>query len=77
MRASPLFFFESFGPGPERGFQGLSQEVAALTKQERLATINHLPLGGRVGRTLQFLGEEESLFDHEPLQGSEAIKIGG
>jgi hypothetical protein len=47
-----------------------------VTEQERLATIDHLSLGGGFGDVLQFLGQDVGLFDDEPLERSEAIEIG-
>lgn len=45
-------------------------------QEERLTAIEDLALGSGVGDVFPLLGQDKSLFDHEPLEGSQAIQIG-
>ena len=53
-----------------------SQEVSAVTEQERLATIDHLAFGRGSGNRFQFRGQDVSLLNDEALGWREAIEIG-
>ena len=50
--------------------------VAAVTEQERLAAIDHQPLGGGLGDVLQLLGQDKGLFEDESLERGQEIEIG-
>src|SRR4051794_40145333 len=70
-----LVFFEDFGAGLEGRLQHPPEEIAAVAQQERLATVDDLPLGGGIGGRLQFLGHDEGLLDDESLGRRELIEI--
>src|SRR4051794_1264995 len=70
----PLFF-EDFRPGLEGGFQDPPEEIAAMAEQERLASVDDLPVRGGNGRRLELLGHDEGLLDDEALCGRELVEI--
>ena len=46
-----------------------------MAQQERLATVDDLPLRSTIGRRLQFLGHDEGLLDDDALIRGEVIEI--